>query len=133
MSEHLDKITSTTKYSKFELTREQVEKMTVQQLITINEQFWEQQSVKLHRCYSQGQAYANNSNKKTSINLIQDMFNMLKSRYKNDRNSEQIEHLFNIINTSLQMVDSLENDVDKNCILSIIQGYTLGCLKKYEK
>ena len=132
MSEALEKKTIVKQPSKFTLTRAEIEKMTIQELLEIDEMFWEQQNVKLHRCYKQGQAYANNSNKKTSVDLLKDMFILLKNQYKDDTNSKQIENIFNILNNCLQMINDIETDVDKNCILSIIQGYTLGCLKKYE-
>ena len=130
----IDKVTKSVPYSKFELSREQLENLTIQDLENINSTFWTQQSVKLHRCYSRGQAYANNNNKKDSLDLLQDMFKLLKNQYKDScDNIDIMETTFDTINNMLKTVKTLQQDVDKNCILSIIQGYTLGCLKKYEK
>lgn len=134
MSEELDKRITTVPYSKFELTREQIQELTIQQLEEFNEVFWEQQSVNLHKCYRKGQAYANNTNKKDSVDLLHDMLNLLKQQYKNsDKNDNIVDNLFENIVCSLKILKQVQSDVDKDCILSIIQGYTLGCLKKYEK
>lgn len=135
MSENnVDKITKQVPYSKFELSREQLEELNINDLEKINSMFWNQQSVELHRCYRVGQAYANNNNKKDSTDLLQDMFKLLKQQYKDScDNMDVMETTFDTINNMLKNVKSLQHDVDKNCILSIIQGYTLGCLKKYEK
>jgi len=133
MSE-LKKITTAVPPSKINITRDSIEPITIDQIETLNYKFWNEQSVNLHKCYKQGHAYANNSNKKTAINLLQDMFKLLKQQYKNcSENERSYEHIFEQINISLQLVEDLGNTVDKNCILSIIQGYTLGCLKRYEK
>lgn len=108
--------------------------VTIQDIQEINNNFWNTQSVNLHRCYTQGHVYANNSNKKTSINLIQDLFSLLRGKYaEGNTHSEQINIIFNNIKNNLELIEGLSDEVDKNCILSIIQGYTLGCLKKYEK
>lgn len=134
MSDKISKVTTTVPYSKFVLTREQKEELTTQQLEEFNEIFWEQQSVNLHKCYRKGQAYANNTNKKDSVDILQDMLTLLKQQYKcSDTNDIVIENLFDNINCSLKILKHVQSDVDKDCILSIIQGYTLGCLKKYEK
>jgi hypothetical protein len=62
------------------------------------------------------------------------MFSLLRGKYAEDNDhSEQINIIFDNIKNNLELVEGLTDDVDKNCILSIIQGYTLGCLKKYEK
>lgn len=133
MSDLEERITNVSP-SKFNPHRDVVEELDINDIETNNDKFWEQQSVHLHKCYKQGQAYANNSNKKTSIDLLQDMFKLLKQQYKNcSENEQHFENIFNQINTNLQLIEDLGNTVDKNCILSIIQGYTLGCLKRYEK
>ena len=120
--------------SRVKITREIVEPIDILDIEKNNNKFWEEQSVGLHKCYKQGQAYANNSNKKTSINLLQDMFKLLKQQYKDNTENEQpFEIIFNQIHQNLQLIEDLGNTVDKSCILSIIQGYTLGCLKRYEK
>lgn len=130
----LEKRTINKPPSKFNPHKDVIEELDINDIETNNDRFWEQQSVNLHKCYKQGQAYANNSNKKTSIDLLQDMFKLLKQQYKNcSENEQHFENIFNQINTNLQLVEDLGNTVDKNCILSIIQGYTLGCLKRYEK
>ena len=135
MSEkELDKITSQVPYSKFELAKEQIQELTIEDIEKLNSTFWDQQSVELHKCYRKGQAYANNNNKKDSVDLLQDLFKLLKQQYKDScDNVDVMETTFDTINNMLKTVKSLQQDVDKNCILSIIQGYTLGCLKKYEK
>jgi hypothetical protein len=132
-SDDLKELTKSSPASKFEPVCDIVEKMSLEDFIKHNERFWNQQSVELHRCYKKGIAYANNNNKKTSIELLKDMSILLKNIYKTPGNSNQLDDIFNIITTSLKMIDDIEYDVDKYCILSIIQGYTLGCLSKYEK
>lgn len=133
MSE-LEERTTKVSPSKFNPHKDVVEELDINDIETNNDKFWEQQSVNLHKCYKQGQAYSNNSNKKTSIDLLQDMFKLLKQQYKNcSENEQHFENIFNQINMNLQLIEDLGNTVDKNCILSIIQGYTLGCLKRYEK
>ena len=108
--------------------------MTIKDVQELNDDFWNTQSVDLHRCYTQGHVYANNSIKKTSINLIQDLFSLLRGKYADDNeHSEQINIIFNNLNNNLELIEGLTEEVDKDCILSIIQGYTLGCLKQYEK
>ena len=120
--------------SNFNPSRKITEPVTIQDIQKINNDFWNTQSVDLHRCYTHGHVYANNSNKKSSINLIQDMFSLLRGKYAEDNDhSEQINIIFDNIKNNLELVEGLTDDVDKNCILSIIQGYTIGCLKKYEK
>ena len=133
MSE-LDEKTTVIPPSKIQITRDVEEKLDIEFIENNNNKFWEQQSVGLHKCYKQGQAYANNSNKKTSVDLLQDLFKLLRQQYKdNSENEQHFETIFNIIIQNLQLIEDLGNTVDKNCILSIIQGYTLGCLKRYEK
>ena len=130
----LEEITNNVKPSKINPTRDKTEEISVVDITNLNNEFWEQQSVGLHKCYKTGNTYANNGNKKTSIDLLQDMFKMLKQQYKDGSdNGHHFEHIFQQINTCLQLIEDLGNTVDKNCILSIIQGYTLGCLSKYEK
>jgi len=130
----LEERTTNTPPSKFNPHKDVVQELDINDIETNNDKFWEQQSVNLHKCYKQGQAYANNSNKKTSIDLLQDMFKLLKQQYKNcSENEQHFETIFNQLHSNLQLVEDLGNTVDKNCILSIIQGYTLGCLKRYEK
>lgn len=134
MSKELSNKTTIVPYSKFELTKEQIQELSTQQLEEFNEIFWEQQSVNLHKCYRKGQAYANNTNKKDSVDILHDMLNLLKQQYKNsNENDSIIDNLFENIVCSLKILKQTQSDVDKDCILSIIQGYTLGCLKKYEK
>lgn len=131
---NLEKQTTTVAPSKFNPHKNVVEKLEINDIEINNDKFWEQQSVNLHKCYKQGQAFANNSNKKTSIDLLQDMFKLLKQQYKNcSENEQHFETIFHQINSNLQLIEDLGNTVDKNCILSIIQGYTLGCLKRYEQ
>ena len=130
----LEERTTNVSPSKFNPHRDVVQELDINDIETTNDKFWEQQSVNLHKCYKQGQAYANNSTKKTSIDLLQDMFKLLKQQYKNcSENEQHFETIFNQLHSNLQLVEDLGNTVDKNCILSIIQGYTLGCLKRYEK
>ena len=120
--------------SKFNPTREDNIPITIENIESINNKFWEQESVSLYKCYKNGNVYSNNSKKKTSINLIQDMIRLLGEQYKSNSSGTQ-EHdiiIENIIN-NLKLLDILDTGVDKNCILSIIQGYTLGCLNNYEK
>jgi len=120
--------------SKFNPSRDQEQIIDMQNIGRNNNKFWEQQSVSLHKCYKQGQAFANNSTKKTAIDLLQDMFILLKQQYKdNSEHQQHFETIFTQINSNLQLIDDMGNSVDKNCILSIIQGYTLGCLQRYEK
>ena len=109
--------------------------VNIQNVQELNDTFWEEQSVNLHKCYKQGVAYANNSNKKSSIDLLQDLFQLLKIQYKdNSDRVNTVELAFTNLHNNLQIINNLSDEgVDKNCILSIIQGYTLGCLKKYEK
>jgi len=129
---HIDKISSS---SNFPPSRDESVPATIDDIQSINNTFWEEQSVSLHKCYKQGSAYANNSNKKTSIDLLQDLFKLLKTQYKdNSDRVNTVELAFINIHNNLQIISNLSNEgVDKGCILAIIKGYTLGCLKNYEK
>ena len=62
---NLEKQTTTVAPSKFNPHKNVVEKLEINDIEINNDKFWEQQSVNLHKCYKQGQAFANNSNKKT--------------------------------------------------------------------
>ena len=121
--------------SNFQPTREETVPITIDNIHDINNTFWEEQSVSLHKCYKQGTAYANNSNKKSSVDLLQDLFKLLKTQYKdNSDRVNTVELAFTNLHNNLQIISNLCNEgVDKHCILAIIKGYTLGCLKNYEK
>jgi len=120
--------------SKFTPAKETKTPITIEDIKNLNNKFWEQESVELHKCYKIGNVFANNSNKKTSIDLLQDMFVLLGDKYKDsDKHAGTIALLISNINDNLEIIENLGEEVDKNCILSIIQGYTLGCLNIYEK
>lgn len=133
MSE-LEEKTNVIPPSKFVPTKEEQAQIDIESVIKLNNSFWEQQSTGMYKCYKQGTVYANNGNKKTSINLLQDLFKMLKQQFKdNSDNQQYYDNIFQQLNLCLQLIDDIGNSVDKNCLISIIQGYTIGCLSKYEK
>lgn len=120
--------------SKFSPVGANVEKLHVSDVHSVNNNFWYDQSVNLHTCYKKGNTYANNSKKKTSTDLIGDMFSILKQQYIDSADTpEMVDLVIENIKNNLQMLENITNNVDKNCILATIQGYTLGCLKKYEQ
>lgn len=119
--------------SKFPPVGEKHKVTTTRDIQNINNNFWNEQSVDLHLCYKKGTAYANNSNKKSSINLITELLELLKHQYKESTTQPDIiDIVFNNIKNDMTILEKITDDVDKNCILATIQGYTLGCLKKYE-
>ena len=119
--------------SKFPPVGEKHKITTTRDIQNINNNFWNEQSVDLHLCYKKGTAYANNSNKKSSINLITELLELLKHQYKESTTQPDIiDIIFNNIKNDMTILEKITDDVDKNCILATIQGYTLGCLKKYE-
>lgn len=120
--------------SKFLPEKEEVDDRRVQDIIKIFDNFYKKQPVDISSCYRRGTSYANNSNKKTSIDIIQNLTMLLNQQYKDVSESPDIiNELFANIKSLLNVVSKLDNDVDKNCILVTILGYTLGCLDKYEK
>lgn len=114
--------------------KHEVKKITLEEFHSFNEKFWKEQSVELHKCYKQGHSYANNTNKKDSIDLLKDMNYLLQQQFKDCSESpENVTICFEIIKNTLLLVQKSKLNVDKNCILSILQGFTIGCLKFYDQ
>jgi len=119
--------------SKFPPLTEDKEVLEYEQIMNMLDIYWTQQGIELHNCYRKGAAYANNNNKKTSIDLLQDMMTLLNNQFKDTNQSPEIlDILTGNIKSCLSIISKLDIDVDKNCILSTILGYTLKCFKKYE-
>ena len=108
----------------------------IQNLINKNNKFWQQQTVQLHKCFKTGRTYANNSDNKDAVNLLQDLFHLVENHFKQNVDDSmkqlQLSQTFKVLHEGLKLCDSLANSPDKDCFLAILQGYTLGCLKNYE-
>jgi len=109
----------------------------LEEIVDINNKFWQQQNVQLHKCFKTGRTYANNSDNKDAVNLLQDLLHLIESHFKQNSDSNmqqlQLSQTFKVLHEGLKLCDSLANSPDKSCFLAILQGYTLGCLKNYEK
>lgn len=120
--------------SKFNPVREVVNIIDIDQLVALDDQFWSQQSVELHSCYKKGNVFANNSKNKSSSDLLADLMTHLKNSFKEGKEkSINTEIVFGIILNCIKLLEQDENLLDKNCLIATLQGYTLGCLKNYEK
>jgi len=120
--------------SKFNPVKEVVEEIDIKQILDIDNKFWSQQSVELHSCYKKGNVYANNSQNKSSADILADLLIHLKNSCKDGKDkSINTEIVFNIILDCVKLLDRKETLLDKNCLLATLQGYVLGCLKNYEK
>lgn len=120
--------------SKIQPVKKSVESISTQDFHTFNEKFWKEQSVELHKCYKQGHSYANNTNKKDTVDILKDLNNLIQSQLRESVDTpDQINLLFEIIKNTLLLAQKQKPNADKNCILSIIQGFTIGCLKFYDR
>lgn len=107
--------------------------ITTDEFHTFNSTYWEQQSVELHKCYKQGHSFANNTNKKDSVDLMKDLNYLLEQQYKNNTETpDRITLTFEIIKSCLNILKKEKIEIDKDCVLSTIQGFTIGCLKFYD-
>ena len=110
--------------------------VNIEAVVDINNKFWRQQTVQLHKCFKTGRTYANNSDNKDAVNLLQDLFHLVENHFKQNVDDSmkqlQLSQTFKVLHEGLKLCDSLANSPDKDCFLAILQGYTLGCLKNYE-
>lgn len=125
------------KPSKYMTKYKEHDTVHLEEIVDINNKFWQQQNVQLHKCFKTGRTYANNSDNKDAVNLLQDLLHLVETHFK--QNSEtgvqqlQLSQTFKVLHEGLKLCDSVANSPDKDCFLAILQGYTLGCLKNYEE
>ena len=123
--------------SQFLATKKEKKEIQLNDLVDLNNNFWQEQSVSLHKCFKTGRTYANNSDNKDTIDLLQDLVHLIETHFKNstEDSKEQlrISQTFKVLHESIKIFNYITTEPDKNCFLSTLQGYILGCLKRYEK
>ena len=109
------------------------------QVEQLSEKFWKDRSLTQLKNFKQGLTFSSNVPPKDYDVVLKNLLYILETGIKNGNKNDQlltkvqITAIFKSLMSSIEVLKSLNLDVDKNEIIAILHGYITGCINSYEK
>ena len=101
--------------------------------------YWKDRDLTQLSNFKQGLTFSSNVQPKDYDTILKNLLYILETGIKNSNtNNElltnvQITAVFKSLMASIEILKSLNLEIDKNEIIAIIHGYITGCVNSYEK
>lgn len=109
------------------------------QVKTTSQQYWADRDLTQLSNFKQGLTFSSNVPPKDYDVVLKNLLYILETGVKNGNKNDQlltkvqITAIFKSLMSSIEVLKSLNLDVDKNEIIAILHGYITGCINSYEK
>jgi len=104
-----------------------------------SQQSWADRDLTQLKNFNQGLTFSSNVPPKSYDIVLKNLLYILETGVKNGNKNDQlltkvqITAIFKSLMSSIEVLKSLNLDVDKNEIIAILHGYITGCINSYEK
>lgn len=119
--------------SNFNPEGQSVDITTYKDVTDICEKYMYNTTIDYNKCYKTGMTYSNNTVKKTAMDIVSELISNIKQHCDKKNQDTSMDLAFENIKNNITIVNQQSNEIDKQCVLFSILGYTIGCLKLYDE